>query len=86
MEGKSVLITGGAGYIGSHTVRLLCSEGYQVVVLDNLVYGHKGAIVDESAKLVVGDVGDRDLLTELFAAHDFIGVIHFAAYAYVGSP
>ena len=83
-EGKSVLITGGAGYIGSHTVRLLCSEGYQVVVLDNLVYGHKGAIVDESAKLVVGDVGDRDLLTQLFAAHDFIGVIHFAAYAYVG--
>ncbi len=84
VEGKSVLITGGAGYIGSHTVRLLCSEGYQVVVLDNLVYGHKGAIVDESAKLVVGDVGDRDLLTQLFAAHDFIGVIHFAAYAYVG--
>ncbi len=84
MKKDSVLITGGAGYIGSHTVRLLCSEGYQVVVLDNLVYGHEGAILDESAELVVGDVGDRDLLTKLFTTHDFIGVIHFAAYAYVG--
>ncbi|MDA7865917.1 UDP-glucose 4-epimerase GalE [Akkermansiaceae bacterium] len=84
MSGESVLVTGGAGYIGSHTVRLLCEEGYRVIVLDNLVYGHVGAIVDDSAELVVGDVGDRELLTRLFTEHNFTGVIHFAAYAYVG--
>ena len=84
MSAESVLVTGGAGYIGSHTVRLLCSEGYRVVVLDNLVYGHEGAIVDDEAELVVGGVGDRELLTKLFAKHKFSGVIHFAAYAYVG--
>ena len=84
MSGESVLVTGGAGYIGSHTVRLLCSEGYKVVVLDNLVYGHPGAVVDDSVELVIGDVGDRELLNRLFTEHNFSGVIHFAAYAYVG--
>ncbi|MCW1885891.1 UDP-glucose 4-epimerase GalE [Luteolibacter flavescens] len=79
-----VLVTGGAGYIGSHTVRLLASQGRKVVVLDNMVYGHPEAIVDESVELVVGDVGDRALLTELFAKHGFGAVVHFAAYAYVG--
>lgn len=81
---ETVLVTGGAGYIGSHTVRLLVKKGYQVVVLDNLVYGHKESIVDESVKLVEGDVGDADLLNTLFAEHSFHAVLHFAAYAYVG--
>lgn len=80
----AVLVTGGAGYIGSHTVRLLASQGRKVVVLDNLVYGHREAIVDESVELVVGDVGDRALLEELFSRHTFGAVVHFAAFAYVG--
>ncbi len=63
MGKQSVLVAGGAGYIGSHTVRLLHAEGYKVVVLDNLVYGHRDAIVDKGVELVVGAVGDRDLLT-----------------------
>jgi UDP-glucose 4-epimerase len=79
-----VLVTGGAGYIGSHTVRLLASQGRKVVVLDNLVYGHREAIVDDSVELVVGDVGDKALVRDLFARHRFGAVVHFAAYAYVG--
>jgi len=84
MGKQSVLVVGGAGYIGSHTVRLLHAEGYHVVVLDNLVYGHSGAIVDEGVELVLGEVGDRELLRRLFNEHQFTGVIHFAAFAYVG--
>jgi UDP-glucose 4-epimerase len=80
----SILVTGGAGYIGSHTVRLLASQGRKIVVLDNLVYGHRDAIVDESVELVTGDIGDRDLVRGLFAKHKFEAVVHFAAYAYVG--
>jgi UDP-glucose 4-epimerase len=79
-----VLVTGGAGYIGSHTVRLLAAEGRKVVVLDNMVYGHRDAIVDEGVELVVGDVGDKALLRDLFAKHGFGAVVHFAAYAFVG--
>lgn len=80
----SILVTGGAGYIGSHTVRLLASQGRKIVVLDNLVYGHRDAIVDDSVELVTGDIGDRDLVRGLFAKHKFEAVVHFAAYAYVG--
>lgn len=79
-----VLVTGGAGYIGSHTVRLLASQGRKIVVLDNLVFGHEGAVVDPGVELVVGDVGDQDLLRSLFQKHRFGAVVHFAAYAYVG--
>jgi UDP-glucose 4-epimerase len=79
-----VLVTGGAGYIGSHTVRLLASQGYKVVVLDNLVFGHREAIVDDGVELVVGDIGDKELISGLFDRHGFAAVIHFAAYAYVG--
>lgn len=79
-----VLVTGGAGYIGSHTVRLLASQGRKVVVLDNLVYGHRDAIVDPDVELVVGAVGDKALLQELFDRHRFGAVVHFAAYAFVG--
>jgi len=79
-----ILVTGGAGYIGSHTVRRLHGEGYQVVVLDNLCYGHRDAIIDSDVELVVGAVGDRDLLVDLFKKHNFDAVIHFAAFTYVG--
>lgn len=79
-----VLVTGGAGYIGSHTVRLLAAQNRKVVVLDNLVYGHRDAIVDEGVELVVGDVGDETLVRGLFEKHGFGAVVHFAAYAFVG--
>ena len=81
---KTILVTGGAGYIGSHTVRLLAGLDYHIVVLDNLVYGHKEAIVNDSVELVQGDIGDEDLLQQLFKKHQFSAVLHFAAYAYVG--
>ncbi|MEY4244043.1 MAG: UDP-glucose 4-epimerase GalE [Verrucomicrobiota bacterium] len=79
-----ILVTGGAGYIGSHTVRLLASQGRKVVVLDNLVFGHERAILDPGVELVVGDVGDQTLVRGLFEKHGFGAVVHFAAYAYVG--
>lgn len=79
-----ILVTGGAGYIGSHTVRLLAAQGRKIVVLDNLVFGHDQAIVDPGVELVVGDVGDQKLVRSLFQKHGFGAVIHFAAYAYVG--
>jgi UDP-glucose 4-epimerase len=79
-----ILITGGAGYIGSHTVRLLAGQGRKIVVLDNLVFGHDRAILDPGVELVVGEVGDQKLVRALFEKHGFGAVIHFAAYAYVG--
>lgn len=81
---EKILVTGGAGYIGSHTVRQLVKEGFGIVVLDNLVYGHREAIVDPGVELVVGDLGDRNTVEVLFSAHRISAVIHFAAYAYVG--
>lgn len=82
--GNTILVTGGAGYIGSHTVRLLASQGRQIVVLDNMVYGHAEAIVDDAVRLVQGDIGDLALLRSLFEEYHFSAVVHFAAYAYVG--
>jgi UDP-glucose-4-epimerase GalE len=81
---QRILVTGGAGYIGSHTVRLLLSQGREVVVLDNLVFGHEAAMAGMAAELVVGDVGDVDLVDALFEKHQFDAVVHFAAFAYVG--
>ncbi|MBP0020322.1 MAG: UDP-glucose 4-epimerase GalE [Cyanobacteria bacterium SBLK] len=81
----TILVTGGAGYIGSHAVLALQKEGYEVIILDNLVYGHR-ELVEEVLKveLIVGDTGDRELLDNLFATHNITAVMHFAAYAYVG--
>ena len=81
----TILVTGGAGYIGSHTVKALKSAGYRVVVVDNLVYGHRD-IIEEVLKveLQVGDIGDRAFLDSIFSTYAIEAVIHFAAYAYVG--
>ena len=79
-----IFIIGGAGYIGSHVVRLLSGQGRKVVVLDNLVFGHEKAITDPQVELVRGDVGDQGLVRALFEQHRFGAVVHFAAYAYVG--
>jgi UDP-glucose 4-epimerase len=81
----TILVTGGAGYIGSHTVLALKRAGYEVVILDNLVYGHRDLVEQVlQVELVVGDTGDRPLLDNLFASHDIDAVMHFSAYAYVG--
>lgn len=81
----TILVTGGAGYIGSHTVLALLKAGYDAVILDNLVYGHQD-LVEEVLKvpLIVGDIGDRALLDRLFITYNISAVIHFSAYAYVG--
>ena len=75
-----VLVTGGAGYIGSHTVRQLVKTGADVTVLDNMVYGHAGALVDPEVKLVKGDLGDASVVYPLLMKGNFDAVIHFAAF------
>ncbi len=80
---SSILVTGGAGYIGSITAERLLAGGERVVVLDNLSRGHADA-VPAGAVLVQGDIGDRDLLRGLFRDHRVRAVMHFAAYALVG--
>ncbi len=72
-----LLVTGGAGYIGSHVTRLLDEAGHQVVVLDNLSTGFRQAVL--AGELVVGDLADTQLLDRLFTQHRFDGVLHFAA-------
>lgn len=79
----AILVTGGAGYIGSATVELLHSKGENVVVLDNLVYGHRAA-VDMDIPFYEGNIGDRPLVKKILAEHSISACIHFAAYAYVG--
>jgi UDP-glucose 4-epimerase len=85
MSKIKILVTGGAGYIGCHAVLALQTAGYEVVVLDNLVYGHR-QIVDEvlKAELIIGDTSDRPLLDQIFSAYEIAAVMHFAAYTYVG--
>ncbi|MBF2008276.1 UDP-glucose 4-epimerase GalE [Chlorogloeopsis fritschii PCC 9212] len=81
----TILVTGGAGYIGSHAVLALKRAGYEVVILDNLVYGHRELVEKVlDVELIVGDTGDRPLLDKLFQSHDIAAVMHFSAYAYVG--
>jgi UDP-glucose 4-epimerase len=82
---RSILVTGGAGYIGSHVVKALVARGLNVIILDNLVYGHRDLVeANFQAELVVGDIGDKYLLTKIFLTHKINAVMHFAAYAYVG--
>jgi UDP-glucose 4-epimerase len=78
----SVLVTGGAGYIGSHTVRALREAGRPVVVLDSMEYGREDAVID--APLVVGDIHDGTLVEQVCADHGVTSLIHFAAYKSVG--
>ncbi|NGM82950.1 UDP-glucose 4-epimerase GalE [Paenibacillus sp. 7124] len=78
----AILVTGGAGYIGSHTVAELLDRGEEVVVLDSLVTGHKESLL--GGKLYVGDLRDKELLAKLFAENDIEAVIHFAASSLVG--
>jgi UDP-glucose 4-epimerase len=85
LEKGTILVTGGAGYIGSHAVLALKEAGYDVIILDNLVYGHRELVEKVlQVELIVGDTCDRSLLDSLFATHSIQAVMHFAAYAYVG--
>lgn len=79
---KTILVAGGAGYIGSHTVKHLLQNNYNVVVLDNLVYGHKEAILTDKFEQV--DLKNKQDVDNVFKKYDIDGVIHFAAYTYVG--
>jgi UDP-glucose-4-epimerase GalE len=78
----SVLVTGGAGYIGSITTRLLSESGFDVVVLDSLELGHRAAVTN--VPLVVGNIADRELVAKTCKKHDVTDVVHFAAYKAVG--
>ncbi|MBM5694635.1 UDP-glucose 4-epimerase GalE [Listeria seeligeri] len=79
----SIIVLGGAGYIGSHAVAELVNRGYNVVVVDNLKTGHKEAI-HEKAKFYQGDIRDKDFLSSVFERETVDGVIHFAASSLVG--
>ncbi|MDM7922260.1 MAG: UDP-glucose 4-epimerase GalE [Pyrinomonadaceae bacterium] len=79
----AILVTGGAGYIGSVAVSDLVARGEEVVVIDNLVYGHQEA-VGPVAPFYEGEIGDSDLVTKICKAHSVDACMHFSAYAYVG--
>ena len=79
----NVLVVGGAGYIGSHCVRQLTQSGHRAVVLDNLVYGHRGAVADDIA-FTNYDLGDEAAVGKILRDEAIDIVMHFAAYAYVG--
>ena len=81
MSNGTILVTGGAGYIGSHVVKQLGEAGERVVVLDNLSKGYRDAVT--AGELVVGDVGDFALVSSLLAEHEVDTVMHFAAFTIV---
>lgn len=76
-----ILVAGGAGYIGSHTVEEILKHGHEVVVFDNLIYGHKKAV---NCPLIIGDLLNKKEINDVFEKEKFDGVIHFAAYSLVG--
>lgn len=81
MKNKKILVTGGAGYIGSHVVRQLVHAGESVVALDNLSTGFSAAVT--GGDLIVGDTGDAPLLETIFSEHDIDTIMHFAAHTIV---
>jgi len=81
MRNKKILVTGGAGYIGSHVVRQLGARNESVITLDNLCTGFEAAVT--AGELIIGDTGDAALLETIFAEHDIDTVMHFAAHTIV---
>src|SRR5438094_6473773 len=77
-----VLVTGGAGYIGSHTAKILAKSGFKPIVLDNLSFGHRWAV--KWGPLEEGDLCNTDFVRTVLKKHAIEAVIHFAANAYVG--
>ncbi len=80
--GETVLVTGGAGYVGSHGCKALAAAGYTPVVYDNLAHGHEQAV--QWGPLERGDIADRKRLDEVFERHQPVAVMHFAAFIAVG--
>ncbi len=78
----SILVCGGAGYIGSHINKQLHNEGYETIVFDNLVYGHREAV--KWGTFIQGDLKNQKEIDAVFEKYDIDAVFHFAAYAYVG--
>lgn len=80
-DGKiaKVLVTGGAGYIGSHTVRVILERGYEVVVYDNLVNGHRKSL-PSGVELIEADLADVEKLDSVFEKYKFDAVVHFAGF------
>lgn len=78
----AILVCGGAGYIGSHINKLLNQQGYETVVFDNLVYGHRELV--KWGTLILGDLSDYEAINTVFKQYKIDAVFHFAAYAYVG--
>ena len=78
----AILVCGGAGYIGSHVNKQLNREGYETIVFDNLVYGHREAV--KWGTFIEGDLANEAEIEAVFSAHKIDAVFHFAAYAYVG--
>ena len=81
MKNKKILVTGGAGYIGSHVVRQLGAAGESVISLDNLSTGFEAAVT--AGELIIGDTGNAALLEDIFTTHDIDTVMHFAAHTIV---
>lgn len=79
---KNILVVGGAGYIGSHTVKMLAEKGYNPIVYDNLSKGHREAVANYPFEL--GDLGDKTRLNEVFKKYKIDAVMHFAAFIEVG--
>lgn len=79
----TILVTGGAGYIGSFMVKRLVDKGDTVIVIDNLVHGHRSTI-ESSSKLVNGNILDKEFISKVFSENKIDAVIHFAAYISMG--
>lgn len=79
---RRILVVGGAGYIGSHMVKMLLDRGYRVTTLDNLSTGYRDAVV--GGEFLLGDIGDRMFLDNLFSRYRFDAVMHFASFIQVG--
>ena len=77
-----ILVTGGAGYIGSHVNKQLHLQGYETLIYDNLIYGHRESV--KWGMLEIGDLADEKRLEEVFTKYPIDAVMHFAAFAYVG--
>src|SRR5947199_4106954 len=77
-----ILVTGGAGYIGSHAVRLFLDRGHDVWVYDSLALGHRGSVPAD--RLVVGDLGETHRIDQVLVEKRIEAVVHFAAWAAVG--
>lgn len=82
MKLKNILITGGAGYIGSHVSEMLFKKGFNTIILDNLSRGHQSTLLN--GLFIHGDVGNETLLNQIFEQHSIDAVMHFAAFIDVG--